>query len=57
MKTIIPSLLALASTTAAHYTLPSLVIAGKDTGNWQYVRQTANYQSNGIIHIQLPSVT
>lgn len=47
MKSLILSLLALASSTTAHYTFPELVVGGKGTGNWQYVRQTANYQSNG----------
>lgn len=47
MKSLIFSFLALASTSAAHYTFPELVVAGKGTGAWQYVRQTANYQSNG----------
>ncbi|KZM19661.1 hypothetical protein ST47_g8973 [Ascochyta rabiei] len=49
MKSLVLSLLALASTSAAHYTLPELVVGGKGTGNWQYVRQTANYQSNGPV--------
>ncbi|KAF2632513.1 lytic polysaccharide monooxygenase [Macroventuria anomochaeta] len=49
MKSFILSLLALASSSAAHYTFPELVIGGKGTGNWQYVRQTANYQSNGPV--------
>ncbi|KAJ4364351.1 hypothetical protein N0V95_000760 [Ascochyta clinopodiicola] len=49
MKSLVLSLLALASTSAAHYTFPELVVGGKGTGNWQYVRQTANYQSNGPV--------
>lgn len=49
MKSLILSLLALASSTTAHYTFPELVVGGKGTGNWQYVRQTANYQSNGTL--------
>ncbi|KAF1366052.1 fungal cellulose binding domain-containing protein [Lizonia empirigonia] len=49
MKSLVLSLLALASTSTAHYTFPELVVGGKGTGNWQYVRQTANYQSNGPV--------
>lgn len=49
MKSLILSILALASTSIAHYTFPELVVGGKGTGNWQYVRQTANYQSNGTL--------
>ena len=58
MKSLIFSLLAFASTSAAHYTFPELVVNGKGTGNWQYVRQTANYQSNGtfIYYISPPSL-
>lgn len=57
MKTSALSLLALAGAAAAHYTLPELIVGGKGTGAWQYVRQTANYQSNGIppgAHTQPP---
>lgn len=47
MKTAFISLLAVASTASAHYTFPELTVAGKGTGQWSYVRKTANYQSNG----------
>ncbi|KAJ4984313.1 fungal cellulose binding domain-containing protein [Stagonosporopsis vannaccii] len=49
MKAFVLSLLALAGTSAAHYTFPALVVGGKATNNWEYVRQTANYQSNGPV--------
>ena len=52
MKSVVLSLLALASSGAAHYTFPELLLGGKGNGNWVNVRQTANYQSNGT---QLPS--
>ncbi|KAF1942204.1 fungal cellulose binding domain-containing protein [Clathrospora elynae] len=47
MKYIFLSLLAVASTASAHYTFPELIVGGKTTGQWTYVRKTANYQSNG----------
>jgi hypothetical protein len=53
MKSVVLSLLALASSGAAHYTFPELLVGGKGNGNWVNVRQTANYQSNGT---QLPSI-
>ncbi|KAJ4383857.1 hypothetical protein N0V86_000700 [Didymella sp. IMI 355093] len=49
MKSLVLSLLALASSASAHYTFPELIVGGKGTGAWQYVRQTANYQSNGPV--------
>jgi hypothetical protein len=48
MKSVVlASVLALASSVSAHYTFPELIVGGKGTGAWKYVRQTANYQSNG----------
>jgi hypothetical protein len=47
MRSAILSLVALASTASAHYTFPELVVNGKATGQWTYVRKTTNYQSNG----------
>ncbi|KAL6702691.1 hypothetical protein ACN47E_001238 [Coniothyrium glycines] len=47
MKSILLSLVAIASTASAHYTFPELIASGKSTGQWTYVRKTANYQSNG----------
>lgn len=55
MKSLVVSLLALAGTTAAHYTFPALVVGGKATNNWEYVRQTANYQSNGAFFHTTPT--
>jgi hypothetical protein len=43
------SLLALATSAAAHYTFPELVINGRGTGQWTHVRKTANFQSNGPV--------
>jgi hypothetical protein len=48
MKSIIIALLAVASTASAHYTFPELTVKGQKTGQWSYVRKTANYQSNGM---------
>ncbi|KAJ6503881.1 glycosyl hydrolase family 61-domain-containing protein [Mycena sanguinolenta] len=31
---------------SAHYTLPALIVGGADTDQWQYVRQTNNFESN-----------
>ncbi|KAF2751738.1 lytic polysaccharide monooxygenase [Sporormia fimetaria CBS 119925] len=47
MKFIVASLLA--TQAAAHYTFPALVANGQVTQQWQYVRRTANYQSNGPV--------
>ncbi|KAF2192265.1 lytic polysaccharide monooxygenase [Zopfia rhizophila CBS 207.26] len=34
---------------SAHYNFPSLIANGGSTSAWQYVRKTANYQSNGPV--------
>lgn len=47
MKAAFFSLLAAASTASAHYTFPELVVGSTHTGQWNYVRKTTNYQSNG----------
>jgi hypothetical protein len=47
MKYAFAALLAVASTASAHYTFPELVVGSTKTGQWNYVRKTANYQSNG----------
>ncbi|CAI6335946.1 unnamed protein product [Periconia digitata] len=39
----------LAATASAHYTFPALVVDGKATNQWQYVRKTTNFQSNGPV--------
>ena len=39
----------LAATASAHYTFPALVANGAATQQWQYVRKTTNYQSNGPV--------
>jgi hypothetical protein len=51
MKYIFAALLAVASTASAHYTFPELVVGSTKTGQWNYVRKTANYQSNGTFPI------
>ncbi|PGH20750.1 hypothetical protein AJ80_03510 [Polytolypa hystricis UAMH7299] len=33
----------------AHYTFPSLIVNGQTSAEWQYVRQTENYQHNGPV--------
>jgi hypothetical protein len=43
------ALLAAAATASAHYTFPALIAGGTTTGQWQYVRKTTNYQSNGPV--------
>jgi len=35
--------------TVCHYTYPNLIVNGKITGEWQYVRMTANHYSNGPV--------
>ncbi|KAF2198091.1 hypothetical protein GQ43DRAFT_379521 [Delitschia confertaspora ATCC 74209] len=47
MKFLLPALLA--ATASAHYTFPSLIANGQATTQWQYVRKTTNYQSNGPV--------
>jgi hypothetical protein len=51
MKSAILSLIAVAGTASAHYTFPELIAGGKATGQWAYVRKTANYQSNGTFSV------
>ncbi|KAF2007432.1 lytic polysaccharide monooxygenase [Amniculicola lignicola CBS 123094] len=48
MKSFLLPLLAATSATA-HYTFPALVANGASTTDWQYVRKTTNYQSNGPV--------
>lgn len=43
------SSLLLTATASAHYTFPALVAGGSATGQWEYVRKTTNYQSNGPV--------
>lgn len=50
MKTVAALLLlASAFTASAHYTFPYLIANGQTTGEYQYVRMTANHYSNGPI--------
>ncbi|TFK18586.1 hypothetical protein FA15DRAFT_683251 [Coprinopsis marcescibilis] len=43
------TLLAVTALASAHYTFPSLVVNGQNTAQWQYVRRTNNYQTNGPV--------
>lgn len=47
MKSSILSLAAIAGSASAHYTFPALTAGSTTTSQWQYVRKTTNYQSNG----------
>ncbi|KAF2110125.1 glycoside hydrolase [Lophiotrema nucula] len=47
MRFLLPSLLA--ATATAHYTFPALIAGSTTTSQWQYVRKTTNYQSNGPV--------
>ncbi|KZS95010.1 glycoside hydrolase family 61 protein [Sistotremastrum niveocremeum HHB9708] len=38
-----------ASLASAHYTFPSLVVGGKTSAAWQYVRETNNYNSQAPV--------
>ncbi|KAF4924623.1 Endo-beta-1,4-glucanase D [Colletotrichum viniferum] len=40
---------ALASLASAHYVFPSVTYNGKTTQDWEVVRKTTNYQSNGPV--------
>jgi hypothetical protein len=40
---------ALTAAVSAHYTFPALVANGQMTADWEYVRKTTNYQSNGPV--------
>ncbi|SPO07669.1 related to cellulose binding protein CEL1 [Cephalotrichum gorgonifer] len=39
----------LAAVANAHYVFPSVTYNGQKTADWEYVRQTNNYQSNGPV--------
>ena len=47
MKFLLTALLAV--TASAHYTFPALIAGGSSTSDWQYVRKTTNFQSNGPV--------
>jgi len=44
-----PFLLVAAHLVSAHYTFPNLIVNGTTTAAWQYVRETANYNSQGPV--------
>ncbi|KAI6314515.1 hypothetical protein MCOR30_009941 [Pyricularia oryzae] len=47
---MLTALLALTAAVAeAHYTFPSIKVGSQSTSDWQAVRQTTNYQSNGPV--------
>ncbi|GJE85228.1 glycoside hydrolase family 61 protein [Phanerochaete sordida] len=39
----------LAPLVAAHYTFPDFIVNGAATGDWVYIRETANHYSNGPV--------
>ncbi|KXH57471.1 fungal cellulose binding domain-containing protein [Colletotrichum nymphaeae SA-01] len=43
------AVLVLASLTSAHYVFPSVTYNGKITNDWEVVRKTTNFQSNGPV--------
>ncbi|KAK7961613.1 glycoside hydrolase family 61 protein [Apiospora aurea] len=49
MKAFAVVVLALASAVHGHYKFPRLIAHGATTQDWQYVRKTTNYQSNGPV--------
>ncbi|KAF8646025.1 hypothetical protein AX16_007450 [Volvariella volvacea WC 439] len=50
MRVALISLLAVATQLAsAHYTFPNLIVNGTVTGEWEYVRITANHYSQGPV--------
>ena len=48
MKSV-AALALLASAASAHYTFPALIANGVTTNDWEYVRKTTNFQSNGPV--------
>jgi len=44
-----PFLLVAAHLAAAHYTFPDLIVNGVTSSDWQYIRETANYNSQGPV--------
>ncbi|KAJ2934668.1 hypothetical protein H1R20_g2395, partial [Candolleomyces eurysporus] len=49
MKLLLAVFFSLTTIASAHYTFPALIVNGQTTPNWQYVRRTNNYQSNGPV--------
>jgi len=48
MKVLV-AISALVAAVQAHYTFPDLIANGATTADWEYVRKTTNYQSNGPV--------
>ncbi|KAI0260032.1 glycoside hydrolase family 61 protein A [Gloeopeniophorella convolvens] len=46
---VLAALTAAATQVAAHYTFPSLIIGGQVTPQWQYVRETNNFESQSPV--------
>ncbi|TEB30738.1 hypothetical protein FA13DRAFT_1774553 [Coprinellus micaceus] len=49
MKLLFAVFLSLTTLASAHYTFPALIVNGQTTPQWQYVRRTNNFQSNGPV--------
>ncbi|EIM84462.1 glycoside hydrolase family 61 protein [Stereum hirsutum FP-91666 SS1] len=49
MKSAILAFLALAASVSAHYTFPSLVLGTTDTADWEYVRETNNFETQAPV--------
>ncbi|KEZ42240.1 hypothetical protein SAPIO_CDS6094 [Scedosporium apiospermum] len=57
MKFCLASFL-LATAASAHYVFPSISYDGQKTQDWEYVRKTNNFQSNGpVTNVQSPEMT
>jgi hypothetical protein len=55
---LINALVVMGSLAQAHYTMPRIKAGGVSTSDWQAVRQTANYQSNGpVTNVQSSEMT
>ncbi|KAI8629822.1 hypothetical protein F5Y19DRAFT_484738 [Xylariaceae sp. FL1651] len=55
---MIAALIALASVAQAHYTFPALIAGRATTKEWEYVRNTTNYESIGpALKLRVTDVT
>jgi hypothetical protein len=54
---VITTLVALATSTFAHYNYPSMILNGVVTPQWDYVRQWTNYESyNPVVDVTLVDI-
>jgi hypothetical protein len=49
MRSKILSLLLAPVAVLSHYVFPNLIVNGKSTGEWEYIRMTTNHYSNGPV--------